>query len=116
MGISYDCSFGNVLVRHKGTLNLSRSHTVARDVYNVVYTPRDPVIAVLVLLSPVSGEIHTRKLAKIGTPKSLWFLVDSPHDTWPGLGNHQVSSFVQLAFLTLIIYDLGYNTWKGDRD
>ena len=72
------------------------------DVDDIVHPPRDPVVAVLVPVSPVPGEVHPRVRPVVRVQELLVVAVDGSSHGRPGSAEAQVPRHaIALDFLAL---------------
>ena len=57
---------------------------MARDVYDVIYAPGDPVVAVFVSTAAVTGEVEAFVLLEVGFFKAFVIAIDGTHLSRPG--------------------------------
>ena len=96
-----DGSLGDLGVRHKCRFDFCGSHSVARNVNNVIDPARNPIIAVLIAATAVTGEILARECTEIGFHEPLVIAEHRSHLPRPGVENAQIafcSTFQNIPF------------------
>ncbi len=74
---------------HQRAFDFGGAHTVPRDVDHVIDTTGNPVIAVFVTATTVTGKVVTFVVREIGLLKPLMVTPNSPHLTGPAVFDAQ---------------------------
>ncbi len=83
MGETDDGGFGHVLMRHERAFDFGGAETVARHINHIVDAAGDPIVAVLVAATSVTGEIFSRIGFEVGVDEALMIAVDRAHLAGP---------------------------------
>src|SRR5438270_13552232 len=86
------CSFGDLGMRHQRTLHFHRAKAMTTHIDHVVHAAQQPVVAVLVLPRPVTGEIGTGNLRPVGLLETRSVTVDAARHGRPGPPAYQQSA------------------------
>ena len=90
-GIADDRRLGDLGVQHQGAFDLGGAHPVARDVDDIVDPAGDPVIAVVVALAAVAGEVLALVGAEIGLHEAVVIAVDGARLAGPAVRDAQIA-------------------------
>src|SRR3712207_4843185 len=100
-----DGGLGNSVVGDQGALDLGRGDPVPRDVHHVVDAARDPVVAVLVALGAVAGEVDVPVLLPVSLPVALGVFVEGAQHAWPGPLHDQVALALALDLVCRLLLE-----------
>ena len=79
----HHCRLRHLGMLHQDGLDLGGGHEVAGHIEHVVNPPRDPDVAVLVSLGPVTRHVVAREPGEVSFLKPLLVSVDCPHHSGP---------------------------------
>ena len=115
MAYTYHRCLGNLGMRHQSTLNFRSAQAVSGHINDIIYTPHQPVIAILIHPGTVAGIVNAREAGKISLSKPLWLTVHTTHQTRPGSLYHQIATLVDSGGSTILPQHCWFNTWKRYR-
>src|SRR5262245_35168431 len=92
-------------MRNERALDLGGAEAVSRDVQHVIDAAGDPVVAVLVALRTVAGEVAAGESLEVRVDEALVIAEHRAHLAWPAVGDHEVAFGHALERLALAVDD-----------
>src|ERR1700686_4621416 len=102
---SNDGGLCHLRMSDQGAFDFRGTQPVTGDIDDIVYTTRNPVIAVRIAPRAIAGEIHTLKGLEVRVDEALMVAVDSTHLSGPAIQQHQIALARALKDAALIVDD-----------
>src|SRR5262249_33859584 len=99
--------FRALRMRDERALDLGGAEPVSGHVDHVVDPAGDPVVAVFVAPTAVTGEVLAWVALEVGVDEALMVAIDGAHHAGPGIGDAQVAGCGALLNLAIGVDDLG---------
>src|SRR5437868_2689530 len=87
---------------------------MARDVEHVVNSTEQPVVALVVALGAVAGEVAARKTAPVLRLVALWVAPDGASHSRPRPLQHQIATLAERQAVALFVEDVGLDAREGE--
>ena len=101
---TYNCCFSNTFVEYYCRLKFCGSHTVSGNIQYVIDSSGNPVIAVLVTSTAVTGEVESFVSAEICLNKSIMITIHGAHLPGPGVFYTQITLCGTFQFVAVCIH------------
>ena len=101
---TYNCCFSNTFVEYYCRLKFCGSHAVSGNIQYVIDSSGNPVIAVLVTSTAVTGEVESFVSAEICLNKPLMITIHGTHLSGPGVFNTQITLRGTFQFVAFCIH------------
>src|SRR5436305_14855446 len=102
-------------MRDQSGLDLGRRDAMPRDVHHVVDAPEQPVVALLVTLAAVAGEVAPGEWGPVGLLVALRILVDPAGHRRPGALQDEVPTPPQRHGMTRVVHDVRLDPGEWER-
>ncbi len=86
----------------QSAFNLCRADTVARDIYYIIYSSQQPVVAVCINTAAVTSKVKIIIHSEVGIDEAVMVTPHRPHHARPGFNDAKFAPLIYIALAAVI--------------